>query len=507
MMPIILLFAAALGLSLLLTPASRWVGRRFGVLAMPEARNIHVAPMPRSGGLALFLTFLACLPLAGWLLPEAAAQVLWGRTMGYVLLGAGLIFVVGFADDKWTLPSKIKLLAQVAAASIAYYGGARIDFFALPGFFVIQLDVFSYLVTVFWFVLLINAINLIDGLDGLAAGVVFFGCSVQAVLAVMRGEPQTAALFAVLAGATLGFLRYNFNPASLFLGDGGSYFLGYMLAALSVSGSVKSQVGATILMPLIALGVPLLDTITAPLRRFMRGRDMFEPDKRHVHHKLLSRGWSQRQVVLFLYGITIFLALSALVLVNLRNAPVGLFLLAVGGAMVLLVRKAGYCSYFAVDKILGWLRDVSDDTGIARGRRTFLHHQIEISQAPDLAALWTRMTEALEHLHFDLAEMVLSEIGAGSCRVAPDLPDAAGTGDAPVFRWRREGVVSDRALLCSPAVMKLELPLLSKSGRPLGALWLVKDLDADPINEFTLRRVENLRRTVTAALEGLVGTS
>ena len=116
------------------------------------------------------------------------------------------------------------------------------------------------------------------------------------------------------------------------------------------------------------------------------------------------------------------------------------------------------------------------------------------------------MTEALEHLHFDLAEMVLSEIGAGSCRVAPDLPDAAGTGDAPVFRWRREGVVSDRALLCSPAVMKLELPLLSKAGRPLGALWLVKDLDADPINEFTLRRVENLRRTVTAALEGLVGT-
>ena len=133
MMPIALLFAAALALSLFLTPASRWVGRRFGILALPEARNIHVTPMPRSGGLALFLTFLACLPLAGWLLPEAAAQVLWGRTMGYVLLGAILIFVVGFADDKWTLPSKIKLLAQVAAASIAYYGGARIDFFALPG--------------------------------------------------------------------------------------------------------------------------------------------------------------------------------------------------------------------------------------------------------------------------------------------------------------------------------------------------------------------------------------
>ena len=506
MTPIIMLFMAALVLSLFLTPVARWVGRRFGVLAMPEARNIHASPMPRSGGLALFLTFFACLALAGWVLPEAATAVLFGPTMGYVLLGGCLIFVVGFADDKWTLPSKFKLVAQVAAASIAYYGGARIASFALPGFFVIQFDISSYLVTVFWFVLLINAINLIDGLDGLAAGVVFFGSSVQAVLAVMRGEPHTAALFAVLAGATLGFLRYNFNPASLFLGDGGSYFLGYMLAALSVSGSVKSQVGATLLMPVIALGVPLLDTITAPLRRFMRGRDMFEPDKRHVHHKLLSRGWSQRQVVLFLYGITIFLALSALVLVNLRNAPAGVFLLVVGAVLVLLVRKAGYCSYFAVDKILGWLRDVSDDTGIARGRRTFLHYQIEISQSRDLAELWTRMTEALEHLRFDLAEMVLSGTGGatGSCRIAPDLPGAAGTEGIPVFRWRREGAAaSDRELLCSPAVMKLELPLLAKSGQSLGALWLVKDVAADPLNEFTLRRVENLRRTVTAALEGL----
>jgi len=508
MTPIFYLFLAALGLSLMLTPVARWLGRRFAVLAMPQARTVHTAPMPRSGGLALFLTFFACLALAGWLLPPAAVQILFDRPMRYVYAGACIIFVVGLADDKWTLPSKLKLLAQIVAACVACYGGARIAFFSLPGDFVIHFDVLSYAVTVFWFVLLINAINLIDGLDGLAAGVVFFGSAVQAVLAAMRGEAHTAALFAVMAGATLGFLRYNFNPASLFLGDGGSYFLGYMLAALSVSGSVKSQVGATLLMPVIALGVPLLDTITAPLRRFMRGRDMFEPDKRHVHHKLLSRGWSQRQAVLFLYGITIFLALSALVLVNLRNAPAGLFLLAVGAALVLLVRKAGYFSYFAVDKILGWLRDVSDDTGIARDRRTFLHHQIEISQASDVAELWIRMTDALELLRFDMAEMVLSEAGAGSCRLRPDPPGAVGADGGPVFRWRRQGVVvADRELLCSPTVMKLELPLIGKAGDALGALWLVKNLAEDPMNEFTLRRVENLRRTVIAALDGLAAAS
>ena len=511
MTAIFYLFLAALGLSLLLTPVARWLGRRFSILAMPQARTVHTKPMPRSGGLARFLTFFACLALAGVLLPEAAQAYLFDRPMRFVYYGAGLIFLVGFADDKWTLPPRLKLVVQIVAASIAYYGGARIASFALPGDFVIHFDVLSYVVTIFWFVLLINAINLIDGLDGLAAGVVFFGSAVQAVLAIMRAEPHTAGLFAVLAGATLGFLRYNFNPASLFLGDGGSYFLGYMLAALSVSESVKSQVGATLLMPVIALGVPLLDTITAPLRRFLRGRDMFEPDKRHVHHKLLSRGWSQRKVVLFLYGITIFLALTALVLVNLRNAPAGVFLLAVGAALVLLVRKAGYFSYFAVDKILGWLRDVSDDTGIARERRTFLHHQIEISQSRDVAELWTRMTDALDLLRFDLAEMALSASRGGSCRLHPNPPEpveAVGPGDPPIFRWRRpEAPGIDQELLCSPTVMKLELPLIDKAGKPLGALWLVKNLEHDPINEFTLRRVENLRRTVIAALDDLAGTA
>ncbi len=513
MTPILYLFLAALGLSLVLTPVARWVGRRFSILAIPQERTIHTTPMPRSGGLALFVAFFACLALAVPLFPEGTRRLLFDRQMCFVFYGACLIFAVGLADDKWTLPPRLKLLAQIAAASVAYYGGARIAFVALPGDVVIHFDVLSYAVTVFWFVLLINAINLIDGLDGLAAGVVFFVSAVQSLLAVTRAEPHTAALFAVMAGITLGFLRYNFNPASLFLGDGGSYFLGYMMAALSVSGSVKSQVGATLLMPVIALGVPLLDTITAPLRRFLRGRDMFQPDCRHVHHKLLSRGWSQRKTVLFLYGITIFLALSALVLVNLRNAPAGIFLLLVGAALVLLVRKAGYFSYFAVDKIFGWLRDVSDDAGFARDRRTFLHHQIEISQSRDMAELWTRMVEALALLRFDLAEMALSDQETGSCRLRPDPPGPAevfgvGKGEVPVFRWRRlDGQASEQELLCSQAVMKLELPLVGKQGVPRGTLWLLKNLEEDPINEFTLRRVENLRRTVVAALDGFAGSS
>ncbi len=499
MLTILAAFALSLLLALVLTPVAGRIGEKFDILALPQGRNIHSRPVPRSGGLALFVSFflvIAASPLfpASW-----PGGVEHDPRMLYIFAGGALIFGVGFADDKWTLPSKIKLLFQIAAASTAFFGGVRIDFFALDEYILAPPGVVSYCITVFWFVLLINAINLIDGLDGLAAGVVFFVSLVQTALSIMRGEYETAMIFAVLCGVTLGFLRWNFNPASIFLGDGGSYFLGFMMAALSTVTSVKSEVGAAMLMPIIAFGVPLLDTITAPVRRFVRGRDMFEPDKRHVHHKLLNRGWSQRKAVLFLYGITIFLALVAMLLVNLRDAPAGVFLLLVGGALILLVRKAGFFSAFAVEKLYGWVRDVSDEAGLGRGRRTFLNYQIEISRAETLDAMWENITEALEFLRFDLAEMTIAENERSAC-----VPKPRPASESPMYRWRRFAFdESEEAFLCARSVMKLELPLTSGENGVYGTLWLVKNLEADPITGFTLRRVENLRRTVVESLENL----
>lgn len=503
MLRIFAIFGLSFVLALLLTPLAGRIGRKYSILALPKGRNIHSAPIPRTGGLALFLSFFLSLAVVA----VAPFGFAYGygpdRLMWYVFAGGALIFGVGFADDKWTLPSKLKLLFQVAAASVAFYGGVRIESFALDRFVLAPPGIVSYFLTVFWFVLLINAINLIDGLDGLAAGLVFFVSLVQTILSAMRGEYQTALVFAVLCGATLGFLRYNFNPASIFLGDGGSYFLGYMMAAVSTLTSVKSEVGATMLMPIIAFGVPLLDTISAPLRRFMRGRNVFEPDREHVHHKLLSRGWSQRKAVLFIYGITIFLAIVAMLLVNLRNAPAGVFLLLVGGALILLVRKAGYFSAFAVEKLYGWVRDVSDEAGLGKGRRTFLNYQLEISGAKDVEQVWTSITEALEFLRFDLAEMVMVNGTPGPCAVSPE-PPLDHSGGNPVYRWRRfEFDENDRDFLCSRSLMKLELPLMGRGNVVHGTLWLVKNLEADPITAFTLRRVENLRRTVVAALDDL----
>jgi len=254
-------------------------------------------------------------------------------------------------------------------------------------------------------------VNLIDGLDGLAGGVVFFTCLLMIILSVMRADCLSAIYFAALGGAVLGFLRYNFNPATVFLGDGGSYFLGYAVAALSIMGSVKSQVGALMLIPLLALGVPVFDTLLSPVRRFVRGREMFRPDKGHIHHKLLAMGLSSRNAVLILYGVTAALCILAILIVNLRNEAVGLVLVILGGEALILVRKTGYLEHLAFDKFYGWFRDISDVTGFSRERRTFLSLQIEANRTRTIEELWAHVGEALEMLKFDRAELHLKNRG------------------------------------------------------------------------------------------------
>jgi UDP-GlcNAc:undecaprenyl-phosphate GlcNAc-1-phosphate transferase len=500
-------FAVGIVAALAATPLAARFGRAFGFMDAPQGRKIHTHPIPRCGGLALVVSFFVAAGVAR--IPELPryGRIIDPSHVWAVFGGGAFIFLVGLMDDRKPLPAKVKFLAQVAAASICYFGGVRIESFSLGSFITVDFELFSYVLTVFWFVLFINAINLIDGLDGLAAGVAFFVCAVQAVLATMRAESLPAMYFAALGGASLGFLRYNFNPASIFLGDGGSYFLGYMVAALSILTSAKSQVGATILMPILAFGVPLLDTVTSPLRRFMRGKKMFEPDREHVHHNLLAKGWSQRKTVMFIYAVTAFLAVMSVLIVNMRDIPAGLFILLLGGALILFVRKAGYFSFFALDKIVGWIRDISDEAGVSHGRRTFLNLQIEISQSANLEQMWENVCEALDQLGFDLGEMTMAEKG---------LPFVAGAAPGPhgveacrpgaCFEWTRQDLDRDkRGYLSQRSLLKIELPLMDKQGAHLGTLWLVKNLSNATVSDFTLRRVEQLRRSVVSTLEKIWG--
>jgi len=213
---------------------------------------------------------------------------------------------------------------------------------------------FSYLVTVFWFILFINAVNIVDGLDGLAAGIVVFASLVMVILSILQDDFLSAIFFAAMAGAALGFLRYNFNPASIFLGDGGSYFLGYSIAAFSIMGSVKSQVSVALLIPLLALGIPLFDTLLSPLRRFLLGKKLFQPDAAHFHHRLLEKGLTARNAVYVIYLITLFLCIISIAIVNIRDERAGLFVIVLGAAAVIFVRKLGYFEYFGSKKIYSW---------------------------------------------------------------------------------------------------------------------------------------------------------
>ena len=289
-------FLLALILSNFLTPMAQKFGVKFNAMDVPNERKVHLTPIPRTGGMAIFIVFMATVIIMRLYGGNLSLLVVLDRDLLFLFTGAVVTFGIGFFDDFRRQGPKIKFLFQIIGASLAFYGGARVGV-VLWGVHLLDHLVVSYIITVFWFLLLINAINLVDGLDGLAGGIIFFASLVMMILSLLKSDYLIGFYFSILAGSVLGFLRYNFNPATIFLGDGGSYFLGYAMATLSVIGLVKSQTGAALAIPLLALGVPLFDTILSPLRRFLRGKKMFSPDKGHIHHRLVRMGLTAKKAV------------------------------------------------------------------------------------------------------------------------------------------------------------------------------------------------------------------
>ncbi|MGI6587159.1 MAG: undecaprenyl/decaprenyl-phosphate alpha-N-acetylglucosaminyl 1-phosphate transferase [Gracilibacteraceae bacterium] len=333
----IIAFIIALSVSFAATPLVIKLAKHLGAIDVPEdGRRVHKVPTPRLGGLAIFLGFLAALLYMYKVDP---------RMVG-ILTGAAMIVTLGFFDDIKPLPAKFKLLVQVIAAVIAIRSGVRIDHVSNPLNFMFpehQYIIFgnwSYPLTLLWIVGVTNAINLVDGLDGLAAGISIISAVTLFVAAQNTGQPFAAFLASILAASTLGFLPYNFNPAKIFMGDTGALFLGYMLSVISVIGVLKGAAALSILVPIFAIGLPIYDTLFAMVRRASNGKSMIEADKGHLHHKLLNAGMSQRQAVITLYSISAVLGFSAVVLVEvtLKVAFVmvfAVFLLASMGARYL----------------------------------------------------------------------------------------------------------------------------------------------------------------------------
>ena len=321
------LVAAAIGLviSYAVTPLVLWTAVRFRVLAQPGGRHIHRTPIPRLGGIAIYAGFLVAV-MAGLPLSHAVRVGVESRqvvlTVPYVpgvdrpivglLLGATLITMVGIIDDTWGVSPLQKVLGQVAAAAIPIQFGIGMDVLTNPMGGMIFLGPFGLVLTAVWFVALSNVMNLIDGIDGLATGIATIASGTVLFAASAAGDVPTAMLAAALIGSTLGFLPYNYNPARIFLGDTGSMLLGYLLAGLSVLGAYKSYTALALLVPLAALGVPVLDTALAITRRWRTRRPIFQADTEHLHHRLLRRGLSQRQTTVVLYLVTGILGVAAL---------------------------------------------------------------------------------------------------------------------------------------------------------------------------------------------------
>ena len=304
-------FLIALIVALAATPAVIVLADKTGAMDAPDARKVHKGPMPRIGGLAIYCGFMVSVLLMlnfGELAPEIANGVIG------LLLGGTLIVIIGLIDDYKNLPAKVKLLGQIVAACVVVYFDVRIDFITDPFGDYLYLEYLAAPATVFWIVGLTNTVNLIDGLDGLAAGVSTIASITIMLLALQENVTVVALFTAALAGAAIGFLRYNFNPARIFMGDTGSMFLGFILAGVSVIGAVKSTATIALIVPILALGLPIMDTTFAIIRRYRGGVPIFKPDKGHLHHRLLDLGFSQKQAVLLMYVISALLGLSAVAL-------------------------------------------------------------------------------------------------------------------------------------------------------------------------------------------------
>src|SRR5712671_3085959 len=338
-------FLLALMIAALLTPNLRRFAEARGLFDEPkDSRRMHRRAIPRIGGLAVVAAFY--LPLVGLLVYEPAL----GRyfySKGWVgfsfLLGGLAIAGLGLYDDLRGANAYQKFAVQFAVAAMLYPCGYRIEQIALPGG-ALTLGIFAFPVTVVWIVGVINAINLIDGLDGLAGGVAL--CAVLTNLVVAASQPHLimTLCMATLAGALLGFLIYNFNPASIFLGDTGALFLGYVLAASSIRTNHKSTtvISVSLLVPMVALALPILDTLLAMGRRAIAGRSMFSGDREHIHHRLLRLGLSQRQVVLLLYAASFVFGGAALILALTDEPAVRWIVVAVFGGTFLVLRRLGF---------------------------------------------------------------------------------------------------------------------------------------------------------------------
>jgi len=368
----LLVFLAALIASAVFTSRVRDIAIARRWVFIPNSdRHVHARPMPRLGGLAIFLT-LWC----GALLARAAPQYFgahglpWSDVILKILGPATLIFVFGLIDDFRGLSAYVKFAVQMVAAGLLYYAGVGITYVSIAAGHPHLSWIAGLPLTVIWVLWITNAFNLIDGLDGLAAGAALFSTVVTFVVAIIFHNEGILFLSLVLAGAIAGFLRYNFNPASIFLGDCGSLLIGFLLSAMAIAGSQKSPTVVAVAIPMVSLGLPIMDVAVAVARRFLSCKELFAPDREHIHHMLLNRCASHRKAVLVLYGVSACFGLFSLSLLAPNGRAEATILVVVGIGILIGVQQLRYPEFSelgrAASRAMNQRRVMANNIGIHR---------------------------------------------------------------------------------------------------------------------------------------------
>ena len=332
-LPVIIAFLVAF----IAAPITLKLAKKWGAMDAPGGRKVHTYSMPRMGGLAIY---------AGFLVAVLATQTINTQLIG-ILIGCTMIVLLGIIDDIKGLSPKVKLAGQTLAALVVVLFGVQISLITNPFADVFFLNAWAIPITILWIVGITNAVNLIDGLDGLAAGTSGIAAVTIGLVAFLEGYVAVAILAMILAGSIFGFLPFNFNPAKIFMGDTGSMFLGFTLAVLAVVGLTKSATVISVFIPIVILGIPIFDTMYAIVRRYLNGTPIFQADKEHLHHQLLNMGLTHKQTVLVIYAVNLCLGGSA-VLMSLIAPPQAVVILI--GITVIMLLGMNYLSLAAFSR-------------------------------------------------------------------------------------------------------------------------------------------------------------
>jgi len=488
------LFLIATFSALIITPLIRRFCERFKLLDVPaDDRRVHTNAIPRLGGVAIFLSLMLALASLLFVSNLVTDAMQYYRPMLFkVLIPSSLVLLLGVYDDLRGANAVVKFVCLGLIASLFYAMGGRIESLAVPFVGVVHFPpAIAFILTIFWLVAISNAFNLIDGMDGLATGAALFSSLVILGVALSGGHQLMIVVAIIMCGALAGFLRYNFNPASIFLGDSGALFIGFLLASLSLISAQKATTTIAVVTPILAFGLPVVDTTVTMARRLIGGRPLFKGDGEHIHHMLLARGWSQRRVVLILYSVCAVFGLLAALSTKTSSPITGFVLLVIAAVVIVAVGQLRY--HEMAELRAGVRRTVGHRRSRVANNVRVRRAGLALSKAVTLSDLFEAIREMLEFEEFAYANVQLGQPGRAAAAERAFL--ASGQQQQPlqriefnnervVWSWKRSGV-DENEVIGSSSYWCFRLPLSTETGewgwmnlyRPLAGPPLLLDMN------------------------------